>query len=101
GAIKYETNEGNRVLVVGHTRGTCPKRCRTSRRGRKDPLRAAPDGRYPSDVPECSRGRRQSAPTAYRGDLRKECGRGRYIDRLFRPLVLPCPSENRRTLDDL
>src|SRR6516162_457678 len=100
GAFDHEINEDDRLLVVDHICGTCPKLRRSCRR-RKDPLRAAPDGGYSSDVPQCSRGGRQSAPAACGGDRCEERGRDRYVDGLFRPMVLRRPSEDRGTLDDL
>jgi len=50
GSFNHETNQGDCVLVVDHTRGTCPK-SRRSFRGRKDPLGAEPDGGYSSNLP--------------------------------------------------
>src|SRR5215472_10721745 len=101
GAFCDEARDAHPFPFVDHTLSIRAERRRARRGGRKDSLGVAPDGRFSPNVPQRSSGGWQSAAAACRGDRGKERRRDRYVDRLFRPLVLSCPPKDWRTLDDV
>ena len=65
--------------------------------GEEDPRRLGQNAQLPRNVLERSGAGWQGASAAHGGERRQECGRDRYLNRLFGAVVLPGAAQNART----